>query len=86
MCQEDKNVSLDELFSMGGAPMLETGKGLVSILPVDDLIWTPPLEQLVSGGKGGELWITGTASPAATTNLAALGWKVVPKAGAQLAR
>ena len=71
---------------VGGAPMLETGKGLVSILPVDDLIWTPPLEQLVSGGKGGELWITGTASPAATTNLAALGWKVVPKAGAQLAR
>jgi hypothetical protein len=71
---------------VGGAPMLETGKGLVSILPVDDLIWTPPLEQLVSGAKAGELWITGTASPAATTNLAALGWKVVPKAGAQLAR
>ena len=27
----------------GSAPMLKTGKGIVSILPVDYLIWSPPL-------------------------------------------
>jgi hypothetical protein len=75
---------------VGGAPMLETGHGLVSVLPVDYLAWTPPLGQLASGanaGKGGaqaEMWITGRASEAATTHLADLGWKLVPKAGAQL--
>jgi hypothetical protein len=74
----------------GSAPMLETGKGIVSILPVDYLIWTPPLEQLVAsaGGHGGgapsEIWITGQASEMATTKLAELGWKVVPKAATQL--
>ena len=74
---------------LGSAPMLKTGKGIVSILPVDYLIWTPPLEQLVAsaGGHGGgapsEIWITGQASEMATTNLAELGWKVVPKASAQ---
>ena len=74
----------------GSAPMLKTGKGIVSILPVDYLIWSPPLEQLVAsaGGHGGgapsEIWITGQASEMATTKLAELGWKVVPKAAAQL--
>lgn len=72
---------------VGGAPMLDTGKGLVSILPVDDLIWTPPLEQIVAGGKGpAEIWITGKASQMATANLEKLGWKVVPQAGTQLGR
>jgi hypothetical protein len=67
---------------VGGAPMLETGKGTVSILPVDYLIWTPPLEGLVAGAGGGrgQIWITGRASPTATARLAERGWKVVPKA------
>ena len=65
---------------LGGAPMLQTGKGTVSILPVDYLIWTPPLEQLVAGAKRGEIWITGRASEMATAKLAELGWTVVPKA------
>jgi hypothetical protein len=75
---------------LGGAPMLETGKGIVSILPVDYLIWTPPLEQLVAGAGGhrvgapSEVWITGKASEMASARLAELGWKVVPKAAAQL--
>jgi hypothetical protein len=74
----------------GSAPMLETGKGIVSFLPVDYLIWTPPLEQLAAsaGGHGGgapsEIWITGQASEMATTKLAELGWKVVPNAATQL--
>ncbi|HEY8276739.1 MAG TPA: hypothetical protein VIG52_07070 [Methyloceanibacter sp.] len=66
----------------GGAPMLETGKGTVSILPVDYLIWTPPLENLIAGAKGqrGEIWITGRASAIATAKLVERGWKIVPKA------
>ena len=87
----NKRVSpIRQFVRLGGAPMLETGKGTVSILPVDYLIWTPPLEQLVAGagGHGGgapsEIWITGNASVMASAKLTELGWKVVPKAAAQL--
>jgi hypothetical protein len=70
---------------MGGAPMLLTNKGTVSILPVDYLYWSPPLEALVAGAGGrGQLWITGRASERATAQLAARGWTVVPKAGGKL--
>jgi hypothetical protein len=68
---------------MGAAPMLQTGKGTVSILPVDYLYWSPPLEALVAGG-GGQMWITGRASKKATAQLAALGWTLVPKAAGKL--
>jgi hypothetical protein len=81
----DKKVAPVHAFvRMGAAPMLETGKGTISILPVDYLFWSPPLEGLVAGARGGQLWITGRASPMATSQLAALGWTIVPKAGAQL--
>jgi len=81
----DKKVSPVRAFvRMGAAPMLETGKGTVSILPVDYLFWSAPLEGLVSGARGGQIWITGKASQMATSQLASLGWTVVPKAGAQL--
>jgi hypothetical protein len=64
------------------APMLETGKGTVSILPVDYLIWTPPLENFLAsiGNARGQIWITGRASPMATAKLAERGWTIVPKA------
>jgi len=69
----------------GAAPMLQTGKGTVSLLPVDYLYWSPPLESLVAGaGRGGQLWITGQASKKATAQLSTRGWKIVPKAGAKL--
>jgi hypothetical protein len=69
----------------GRAPMIDTGRGTVSLLPVDYLYWSPPLEGLIAGaGRGGEMWITGRASPPATSQLAAQGWTVVPKAGAKL--
>jgi hypothetical protein len=81
----DKNVAPVHAFvQMGDAPMLQTGKGTVSILPVDYLYWSPPLEVLVSGARGGQIWITGRASKMATSRLASLGWTVVPKAGPQL--
>jgi hypothetical protein len=81
----NKRVSPVRSFArMGAAPMLETGNGTVSILPVDYLYWSPPLEGLVAGAGHGEIWIAGRASEMATAQLAAQGWKVVPKAGAQL--
>jgi hypothetical protein len=70
--------------SVGGAPMLTTANGTVSILPVDYLTWSAPLAQIAAASHGGELWITGSASPMATSQLSALGWKVVPKAGSRL--
>jgi len=72
---------------VGGAPMVATETGTVSILPVDYLIWSPPLAELAGNAehaRGIELWITGRASSTATTKLAELGWKLVPNAGSKL--
>jgi hypothetical protein len=70
---------------LGEAPLLQTGKGTVSLLPVDYLYWSPPLESLVAGaGRGGQLWITGRASKKAVAQLSARGWNVVPKVGSKL--
>jgi hypothetical protein len=81
----DKNVAPVSAFvRFGAAPMLQTAKGTVSVLPVDYLYWSPPLESLVAGAGHGQLWITGRASERAAAQLAALGWTVVPKAGAKL--
>jgi hypothetical protein len=81
----DKKVSRVNGFArMDGAPMLDTNKGTVSILPVDYLYWSPPLEDLVAGAGRGQIWITGRASERATAQLAALGWTLMPKAGAKL--
>ena len=68
----------------GGAPMLQTGKGTVSVLPVDYLYWSPSLEGLVAGAGGGAIWIMGRASAMANSQLAARGWTVVPQAGGRL--
>jgi hypothetical protein len=81
----DKNMApVNAFVRFGAAPMLQTAKGMVSILPVDYLYWSPPLEGLVTGAGQGQLWITGRASERATSQLAAQGWTVVPKAGAKL--
>jgi hypothetical protein len=69
---------------MGAAPMLQTGKGTVSLLPVDYLYWSAPLEGLIGGARGGEIWITGNASARASSELAARGWTLRPKIGARL--
>ena len=83
----DKNVApVSGFVRMGAAPMLQTNKGTVSILPVDYLYWLPPLEALVAGAGRGQLWITGGASDRAKAQLAALGWTLQPKAGAKLGK
>jgi hypothetical protein len=71
---------------MGVAPMLQTNQGTVSILPVDYLYWSPPLEALVPDAGRGQFWITGGASDRAKAQLAALGWTLQPKAGAKLGK
>lgn len=71
--------------NVSGTPLMQTGNGLVAIVPMDYLYWSPQLEGLISSsGAHGEIWITGTASKLATQNLASRGWKLVPKASARL--
>lgn len=71
--------------SVDGTPLMQTGRGAVAIVPMDYLYWAPQLDKLIaSAGPHGEIWITGTATPLATRNLASRGWTVVPKAGAKL--
>jgi hypothetical protein len=67
----------------GRAPMIETGRGTVAILPVDYLYWSAPIESLASDGRG-QMWITGRASKLATAQLAAKGWTLTPKVGDRL--
>jgi len=64
---------------------MQTGAGVVAIVPMDFVYWSPQLEKLISGaGPHGEIWITGSASKFATHALASRCWTVVPKAGARL--
>lgn len=67
----------------GRAPMIETARGTVSILPVDYLFWSEPIDKLAANGRG-QMWITGRASKKATSRLAAMGWKITPNVGARL--
>jgi hypothetical protein len=74
-------------FNVNGTPVMQTGAGVVAIVPMDYIYWSPGLASLVSGaGAQGQVWITGTASKLATENLASHGWKVVPNAVARLER
>src|SRR6476646_10877002 len=67
--------------SVGGTPLMQTGSGVVAIVPMYDVYWNP--EKLISGaGPHGEIWITGSASKLATDALdgpwcprLARGWK-----------
>jgi len=71
--------------AVGGTPLMQTTKGLVAIVPMDYVYWSPQVEGLISSaGPHGQLWITGTASKLATQNLASRGWTVVPRAGSRL--
>ena len=67
----------------GRAPMVQTARGTVSILPVDYLYWSAPIESLASDGRG-DMWLTGKASKIATSQLAARGWKLTPNVGKRL--
>lgn len=71
--------------AVGGTPLMQTTKGLVAIVPMDYVYWSPQVESLISSaGPRGQLWITGTASKLATRNVASRGWRIVPRAGSRL--
>jgi hypothetical protein len=77
--------SIRGFVNVGGTPLMQTGTGVVAIVPMDYVYWSPQLEGLIANaGPHGEIWITGTASPLATQQLASRGWTVVPKASARL--
>ncbi len=67
----------------GRAPMIETDRGTVSILPVDYLFWSEPINKLATHGRGA-MWITGRASKRATSQLGGMGWKITPNVGERL--
>jgi len=67
----------------GPAPMVQTAGGTVSILPVDYLYWSAPIEQLAANARG-QMWLTGTASSRATQQLGAMGWRLSTKVGNRL--
>jgi hypothetical protein len=72
-------------FNVNGTPVMQTGAGVVAIVPMDYVYWSPGVAQLASNtGTQGQIWITGSASQLATESLAGRGWKIVPKAGARL--
>jgi len=63
--------------------MVKTAGGTVSILPVDYLYWSAPIEALASNARG-QMLITGRASSLCTSQLAAKGWTLAPNAGTTL--
>ena len=78
---------LARFVSVGQLAAARTQKGaLVFNVPVDYIVWTEPLAQLVAntdavanqvpGLTGKELWVTGSLSPRARTELKRLNWKV----------
>jgi hypothetical protein len=67
----------------GRAPMVKTARGTVSILPVDYLYWSAPIEALASNARG-QMLITGRASGLCSSQLAAKGWTLTPNAGTRL--
>jgi len=82
---QQRVASIRSFINVGGTPLMQTAGGVVAIVPMDYLYWSPQLEGLISyAGPHGEIWITGTASQLATENLASRGWTVVPKAAARL--
>jgi hypothetical protein len=70
----------------GSTPVMETDDGLIAIVPVDYVYWSPELASFASDGGEGQLWITGTASTRAEEELESRGWTVVTSASRRLER
>jgi hypothetical protein len=79
----EKIAAVTGLVRAGRAPMVQTARGTVSILPVDYLYWSAPIESLASNARG-QMWVTGRASNRATSQLAAMAWTLSAKVGSRL--
>jgi hypothetical protein len=50
-------------FNVNGTPVMQTGAGVIAIVPTDYVYWSPGLAQLISNtGTQGQICITGSAS------------------------
>src|SRR5262245_36662870 len=48
-------------FNVNGTPVMQTGAGVVAIVPMDYVYWSPGLAQLISNtATQGQIWITGS--------------------------
>ena len=82
---DEKVAPVNAFVRAGGAPMLQTGEGHGQHPAGRLSLLVAAAGRSGRGrGSGGELWITGRASQRATSQLAALGWTLVPKAGGRL--
>jgi len=87
---------LESFISLGGlfAASRTANGALVVVLPLDYLVWTEPMAQLITGAtqlmsdlpgiKEKQVWITGTLSPRARKEIESRGWQVRDRAEAQL--
>ncbi|MGZ8521757.1 MAG: hypothetical protein ACXWX7_16585 [Candidatus Binatia bacterium] len=86
---------LERFVSLGQFAVSRTVSGaLVVNLPLDYLVWTEPMAQLLAGGnqlvnelpgiKEKQLWLAGTLSPKARKEIESRGWKVRDQAEAHL--
>ena len=83
-------ISVGDLFA---ASRMANGAVVIN-LPLDYLVWTEPMAQLLTQGnqmisdlpgvKEKQVWLTGTLSPRARTEIESRGWKVRDRAEAQL--
>jgi hypothetical protein len=86
---------LERFISLGQFSVSRTVKGaLVFNLPLDYLIWTEPMAQLLTAGnqlvnelpgtKEKQVWIAGTLSPRARKEMESRGWQIHDRVEAQL--
>jgi hypothetical protein len=86
---------LERFISLGQFSVSRTVKGaLVFNLPLDYLVWTEPMAQLLTAGnqlvnelpgtKEKQVWIAGTLSPRARKEIESRGWQIHDRAEAQL--
>ena len=86
---------LERFISLGQFAVGRTANGaLVVNLPLDYLVWTEPMAQLLTSGnqlvdtlpgtKEKQIWLTGTLSPRARKEIESRGWKIHDRTEAQL--
>ena len=87
---------LESFISLGGlfAASRTKNGAVVVVLPLDYLVWTEPMAQLITGAnqlvselpgiKEKQVWLTGTISPRARKEIESRGWQVRDRAEAQL--
>jgi hypothetical protein len=86
---------LERFISLGQFSVSRTVKGaLVFNLPLDYLVWTEPMAQLLTAGnqlvnelpgtKEKQVWIAGTLSPRARKEMESRGWQIHDRVEAQL--